>query len=365
MKNFNVWPIVIGWGEGKAPSASDLQILCGWELSDIKRAKAWQIDSGSVATALEVRAQCLQALCNSLQTGAIALPLPGVWQDYVVLLWTFWLPFAQRLDAQQKSLAQPFIQGILGGQGTGKTTLSQVLTLILEQMGHRCAGLSLDDLYLTYGDRLKLQQSDPRLIWRGPPGTHDIALGLQTLDAVKTAEPDSEISLPQFDKSLHGGQGDRIPARPQVAPTILLFEGWFVGASPLADALFADLRIELPTPIDTPESRQFARDMNRQLYLYQPLWKKLDSLAVLFLEDYRLSYEWRTQAEQQMRAAGKTGLSDREIASFVTYFWQALHPQLFISPLVELSTKEPSYRKKADLAVKVGHGHTVKALYSP
>jgi len=37
-------------------------------------------------------------------------------------------------------------QGILGGQGTGKTTLAAMLSLILGQLGYHTLSLSLDDL---------------------------------------------------------------------------------------------------------------------------------------------------------------------------------------------------------------------------
>ncbi len=365
MSTSPIWPIVTAWGEGQPPSSQDHQTLIDWELKHSDRATAWKIDAENVHTVLATRAQVLQSLHQSLQNGEVTLPLPSSWQAHTELLWTFWLPFAQQLNAQQTALGRPLIQGILGGQGTGKTTLTQGLSVILSQMGQSTAQLSLDDLYLSYGDRLKLQQSDPRLLWRGPPGTHDIELGIRTLNAVKTAAPGSPISLPQFDKSLHQGQGDRTSPILQPAPSIFFFEGWFVGATPLDDALFADPRITLPSPIETPADRQFARDMNRQLQQYQPLWAMLDSLTVLLQEDYRLSYDWRLQAEQQMRAAGKTGFSDEKIASFVTYFWKALHPELFISPLANQTAKAPNGRRKASLVVEIGQGHRLKALYSP
>ena len=361
MASLDIWPIIIAWGEGRPPAQEDRQAIVDWELSKLKNRQTWPSNPDHVPASLEARAQILQLLHNS----GLDLPLPGSWQQYIELLWTFWIPFAQQLSAAQKALDRPFIQGVLGGQGTGKTTLTQILTLILGQMGQRCAALSLDDLYLTYEERLKVQQLDPRLVWRGPPGTHNLQLGIDTLSALKTAAPGSQVSLPRFDKSLHQGEGDRTQPIHLSAPTIVLFEGWFVGAVPLDDALFADKRIDLPSPIDTPEDRQFARDMNRQLRQYLPLWDLLDNLAVLALEDYRLSYEWRLQAEQQMRANGKDGLSDEAIARFVTYFWRALHPELYVSPFTETATASNADRRKADIFIKIGQGHMVKMLYSP
>ena len=365
MSSYSIWPVVTAWGEGQAPSFADCQRLIDWELSADANgsgsAGVWPIDAENVQAELESRAQILQAL-NQHQT---TLPLPGAWQAHIELLWTFWLPFAQQLEARQKALGRPLILGILGGQGTGKTTLTKGLSAILSQMGQSAATLSLDDLYLSYCDRLKLQQIDSRLVWRGPPGTHDVALGIQTLKAVRSALPGTQIELPHFDKSLHQGQGDRVDPIYLAAPSIFFFEGWFVGATPLDDALFADQRVALPNPIETLEDRQFARDMNRQLQQYQPLWALLDSLTVLLQTDYRLSYEWRLQAEMQMRAAGKECMSDRDVASFVTYFWKALHPELFITPLAAREASPSGRRRQADLVVEIGQGHIVKRLYLP
>ncbi|MFM2313125.1 MAG: hypothetical protein RLZZ04_2401, partial [Cyanobacteriota bacterium] len=90
-----------------------------------------------------------------------------------------WLPVALDLASARRELNRTFIQGILGGQGTGKSTLCEILQVILSYLGFSAASLSLDDLYLTYVERQELQQREPSLIWRGPPGTHDLALGLE------------------------------------------------------------------------------------------------------------------------------------------------------------------------------------------
>ena len=73
------------------------------------------------------------------------------------------------------------------------------------------------------------------------------------------------------------------------------------------------------------------RTVNSRLtYLYGPA---LDQLMVLYPEDYRISKQWRLQAEHQMKAQGKAGMSDAMIEQFVEYFWRALHPELFVTPL--------------------------------
>ncbi|MHC5721870.1 MAG: glycerate kinase, partial [Nostoc sp.] len=70
--------------------------------------------------------------------------------EMLQVLWDLWLPLGIKLALQRQQLGRPLIQGILGGQGTGKTTMCKILSLILDQLGYRTLSLSLDDLYKTY-----------------------------------------------------------------------------------------------------------------------------------------------------------------------------------------------------------------------
>lgn len=270
----------------------------------------------------------------------------------LVALWRLWLPLALELSDRQQTMQRPFVQGILGGQGTGKTTLGRVLTHLLGHLGHRPLSLSLDDLYKPYAARQALQQTDPRLRWRGPPGTHDVALGRQTLERLRHAPPDTAIPIPRFDKALHQGAGDRVAPEIVHNIDIVLFEGWCVGLEPIDPAAFA----AAPWPLETASDRAFARDMNQALRAYQPLWQQLDRLLVLQPVDYRLTQQWRRQAEQERRAQGQGGMSDAEVDAFVTYFWQALHPALFLPPLLAAG--------RADRVVEIQPDHSVGKIES-
>ncbi len=249
--------------------------------------------------------------------------------DSLDLLWKNWLPLALQIVAKKDQKSSAIIQGILGLQGTGKTTLSTILCLLLNEAGYHTVTLSIDDLYKTYADRQELQKDDPRLIWRGPPGTHDVKIGVELLDQIRQGK--TPISMPRFDKSALNGMGDR--ATPEMIHDkidILLFEGWFIGVQPVAESVFQSP----PPPITTEADRQFAKDNNRRLEAYLPLWNRLDGLIILSPIDYQLSYKWRKEAEQKMIAQGKSGMSEAEIDQFVEYFWRSLHPELFITPLI-------------------------------
>ena len=268
--------------------------------------------------------------------------------------WTLWLPLAIQLADAQVTLKRPLIQGILGGQGTGKTTLGRVLTLILTHLGQTVCSISIDDIYKTYGDRQILKKNDPRLIWRGPPGTHDVELGLKVLKGIKSLDDNAVIKVPRFDKSAWQGDGDRTQPEPIQRPSIVLFEGWFVGTRPIAPERFD----QAPEPIVTEADRAFARDMNERLHDYLPLWDELDQLMVLYPTNYRMSQQWRRDAEQKMKASGRDGMSDDQINQFVTYFWRSLHPELFITPLLKDATH-------VDLVVEIDAHHTPCAIYAP
>jgi D-glycerate 3-kinase len=307
-------------------------------LADGLRAKAFGITPENVDEVIKERSHLLKSVLPAFnefcQTTLQIEP-----NKMLQVLWDLWLPLGIKLASGRQQLGHPLIQGILGGQGTGKTTMCKILSLILDRLGYRTVSLSLDDLYKTYSDRLLLTQQDPRLIWRGPPGTHDIDLGLNLLDQIR--ELQSPVMIPRFDKSAFGGAGDR--TNPEIVTNIdiLLFEGWFVGVRPIHTDVFDTA----PPPILTDADKAFARDINHRLYDYLPLWERLDSLIVLYPTDYRYSLEWRKQAEQQMIAAGKSGMSNAEIEQFVNYFWRSLHPELFIKPLL----------KDVDLVIQV-HG---------
>lgn len=323
----------------------ELQIL-----ADERRASAFGIDAANVDRAVERRIALLRTVYPILQTFC---QRPG-WHQAVWLetSWNLWLPLAIDLADRRQALHRPLIQGLLGGQGSGKTTLGAVLKLILKALGYETLSWSIDDLYKTHAERERLQVADPRLIWRGPPGTHDVDLGVRVLDELRQAEPDRMIAIPRFDKSLARGSGDRTEPEFVTNIDIVLFEGWFVGVRPVDPAMFTTA----PPPIETEADRSFARDSNDRLHAYLPLWERLDRLMVLYPVDYRFSQQWRKQAEQEMKAVGKPGMSDAEIEAFVEYFWKALHPELFIQPLVT----QPD---GADLVVEIDQQHAPGAVY--
>lgn len=322
--------------------AADL-LASAWQVA------AFQITEATIDAVVDQRLEQMRRIYPDLQQ--FCQRQLG-WNCPISTLWHLWLPLANQLVSWQKALHRPLLQGILGGQGTGKTTLTLILAEILRHFDLRTCRLSIDDLYKTYADRQQLQQVDPRFRWRGPPGTHDVELGLETLNQLRQGK--HPVAIPRFDKSLHGGAGDRTEPEWLTGADVVLFEGWFVGVRPVDPQVFATA----PAPIQTDADREFAREVNRRLQDYLPLWDQLDRLLVLYPSDYRFSQQWRRQAEQHMIASGKSGMSDAEIAEFVEYFWRALHPALFIQPLL-------TDAQHVDLVVEIDANHRPAKIYCP
>lgn len=354
--------------QGDRLTSSDYELLINKSRNNSDCQWALDMDASDINVFNEIvdqRSQLLRAVYPKiawvLNTHNIQIVPPSA---ILPMLWHYWLPLAQSLASQQEKIGRTFIQGLLGGQGTGKTTLGIVLNVLLRHLGKTFLSISLDDLYKTYADRQKLQNRCPDLIWRGPPSTHDVELGIQVLQQLRDRPLDSShpIEIPRFDKSLHNGAGDRTDPEISYDADIVLFEGWFVGMRPLPTSSFRNF---VP-PILSERDRDFALECNANLHNYLPLWEYLDRLIVLVPEDYTYSLDWRIEAEHKLIAAGKSGMNDQEITQFVEYFWRALHPELFIPSMINLANGDAP----ADLVVEISRSHLptkidVRKVFNP
>ena len=75
---------------------------------------------------------------------------------------------------------KPYFVGLAGGQGTGKTTISSLIKIILTKYFElKVFRISIDDFYKTRKERINLSKRvHPMLLTRGVPGTHDINMML-------------------------------------------------------------------------------------------------------------------------------------------------------------------------------------------
>ncbi|MDE2434828.1 MAG: kinase [Sphingomonadales bacterium] len=208
--------------------------------------------------------------------------------------------------------------GICGAQGSGKSTLVAGLVRRLVQSGVRVAALSLDDLYLKRAERQEMAcDVHPLFATRGVPGTHDVALGLATIDALARGEA---APLPRFDK----GRDDRVPEtewpRSPENTQVLLFEGWCIGASSQEPAALAEPVNALERVEDSDgiwrghANAALAGD-------YQALWERLDRLVLLAAPSWDVVATWREQQEAELRqSSGDRVMSPAEVARFIQHY---------------------------------------------
>jgi D-glycerate 3-kinase len=212
---------------------------------------------------------------------------------------------------------RPVMIGMQGPQGCGKTTLARALLDALPAQGLSGATVSIDDFYLTRADQLALgaaHPGNPYLEHRGYPGTHDIDLGEQTLAACRgdgTARSWT-VTLPVYDKSAHGGRGDRAPPERwrtvQMPIDLVLVEGWMLGFTPVPQAALRDPDLAAP---------------NRALATYERWYRQIDAWVILRALDPNYVLRWRVEAEERMKASGQPGLSRAEIEDYVCRFLPA------------------------------------------
>jgi len=219
---------------------------------------------------------------------------------------------------------RPLVLGLCGPQGSGKSTLAGGLKTRFERDGKRVAILSLDDLYLSGAARAVLAaRVHPLLRTRGVPLTHDVAIGVAAISALREGRP---ARFPRFDKAAD----EPVPevAWETVEPPLdlLIFEGWCVGARPQPDAALA----EPINPLEREEDSggTWRRAVNAALAgPYADLFALIDRLVLLAAPDFAIVADWRLEQEltlrRQLLAEGRdpTGLMDQAaIARFVQHY---------------------------------------------
>ena len=96
---------------------------------------------------------------------------------------------------------RPYFVGLAGGQGSGKTTISSLIKIILiKYFKLKVFRISIDDFYKTRKERINLSNKiHPMLLTRGVPGTHDINMMLRFFRKAKSRKF-KRLKLPKFNK---------------------------------------------------------------------------------------------------------------------------------------------------------------------
>jgi D-glycerate 3-kinase len=236
----------------------------------------------------------------------LPVTVPGDWRRLAAAL------AAGYLDGSPGPLE---VLGISGGQGAGKSTLAGALVAALEQGGVRAASLSLDDFYLTRAERDRLAgRVHPLLATRGVPGTHDVALAGAVIDALRAGR---EVASPVFDKAADDRLTDAEARRIGPGVSVLIFEGWCLGATPQPAAALTAPVNDLERTAD-PDAvwRGYVNDCLAGAYA--GLWQRLDRLLFLAVPDIDAVVRWRTEQERQHEPRKRMGTA--AVARFVAHY---------------------------------------------
>ena len=228
---------------------------------------------------------------------------------------------------------RPLIIGLAGGQGSGKTTISSILTLILQKYFKlNVFKVSIDDFYKTRKDRNLLSKNKhPLLMTRGVPGTHDIDLMLKFFKKVMSKNF-KNLEVPKFNKAIDDRYKKSLWYKIKSKPDVIIFEGWCVGAR-------AQTNKQLKKPINSLERIydqriEWRSYVNSQLKKkYKTLFKQLDGLLYLKAKNFDLLKKWRLKQERKLWAQTKNKknlkiMSSGDVINFMQTY-QRITQQMF------------------------------------
>ena len=273
-------------------------------------------------------------------------------RDKVSQLKNYFLPMSERIYKNQIKNRKTKIIGLTGGQGSGKSTISNILKIILK-VGYNLNTVifSIDDFYKTLKEREVMSQKiNPLFLTRGVPGTHDTKLLLNCLKKLKNFKS-KNIFIPKFDKSID----DRLPKnkwqRINKKPDIVIFEGWCVGAFPQKNK-------DLIKPINILEKEKdkkkiWRRRVNEELKTsYKKIFSLIDINIFLKVPSFKYVYKWRLLQEKKLRifSKGKKTMSSDQIKNFIM-FYERLTKHMLKNSV-----------KKADFLISIDEKHRLKKL---
>ena len=272
------------------------------------------------------------------------------------MLKTFLIPMCFWI-AKKTSNKKPYIIGLAGGQGTGKTTISSIIKIILEKYFElKVFKISIDDFYKTRKERLNLSKKvHSMFMTRGVPGTHDIQMMLNFFKKTKSKNF-KKMKIPSFNKAVD----DRFPKRNwykiKEKPDVIIFEGWCVGAK-------SELSKSLKKPINSMEKSNdkklvWRNYVNQQLKTnYKKLYSQLNCMIYLKAKNFSLLQKWRLKQEHKLwlktkKSASHKIMSKGDVINFMQTYQRITENMI---------KKMPKY---ASIVLNLNSNHQIKsALY--
>lgn len=222
-------------------------------------------------------------------------------ENFMLTVQHWYLPVAEQIFQTKKNTGGSFLVSFNGAQGSGKSTMTAFLRLILiHHFNLNTVEVSLDDFYLTQRDRFQLASDiHPLFKTRGVPGTHDIKLAVNTINCLQHCSQNTPCAIPRFDKA----SDDRMPEAewPVIDKPVdvILFEGW-CNHAPVESEQQLERAIN---DLERDEDREglWRSYANLQLAQYhRQLFDQAGLLIYLKVPSFEKVYEWRGLQEQKL-----------------------------------------------------------------
>ena len=234
----------------------------------------------------------------------------------------FFLPICKMIEEDYLKKRKTRVIGLTGGQGTGKSTISNILKIILKEAhGLETVIFSIDDFYKTFSERKMLSKKINTLfLTRGVPGTHDTEMLYKCIKNLKNKNF-KKFMIPKFDKSSDNRSPKNKWLKIKKKPNIVIFEGWCVGVE-------AQKNKDLIIPINKLEKQRdkkkiWRKQVNLELKKkYKKIFYLIDKLIFLKVPSFKYVFKWRLLQEQKLRitSKGKKTMTDKEIKIFIMYY---------------------------------------------
>ena len=195
---------------------------------------------------------------------------------------------------------RPYFVGLAGGQGTGKTTISSLIKIILTKYFNlKVFRISIDDFYKTRQERISLSKKiHPMLLTRGVPGTHDINMMLSFFRKVKSKKF-KELKLPTFNKAIDDRFDKKKWYNLKEKPDVIIFEGWCVGAKSEKNKSLKKIINSMEKAKDQKQIwRKYVNDQLKSKY--KKLYSQLNCLIYLKAKNFSLLQKWRLKQERKL-----------------------------------------------------------------
>ena len=273
-------------------------------------------------------------------------------RDKLGQLNNFFLPISEKIYRNYLNNKKTKIIGLTGGQGSGKSTISQILKIILKEgFNLNTVIFSIDDFYKTLQERKAMSKKiSPLFLTRGVPGTHNTSLLLKCLKNLKSKNF-KKFLIPKFDKSIDDRLSKIFWQNIKTKPDIVIFEGWCVGASPQKNK-------DLIAPINVLEKekdkkRTWRNFVNIELKTrYKKIFKLIDLMIFLKIPSFEYVYKWRSLQEKKLRVTskGKKTMSNKQVKNFIMFYERITRHML------------KNFSKKANFVINLDKSHRLKSL---